>query len=349
MNNIYNAQISVKDILSLLANKQDVKDITLDDAYRLFISEQKIRNRPGTVKYYIQTFESMFEYLHAKGINFLSQINKQLINDMICYYKGNNNKAVTINKRLKALKCLIYFCEDNELIDPLNLKIKYLKEELPKIEAVSMDDMAKVLDYSKSLSLNCQVMLLLLLTTGVRSEELVNIECEHIDFNNLTIYLRFTKNGEPRYLPLIEDVITPLKDLINSHKSKWLFPKENNISNHVSVEAIRSLLARTKKALNIEVLSAHKLRHLYATTLLRQGTDIKSVSKLLGHKSIRVTERYLDLTQTEILEKSRINNPLNLLKWWKSDTRTFASPSVVSRHIFGPTNHLFKKKSLVTN
>lgn len=69
-----------------------------------------------------------------------------------------------------------------------------------------------------------------------------------------------------------------------------------------------------KKALSIDILSATKLRHLFATTLLREGTDIKSVSRLLGHKTLRITERYLDLTDTEIFEKGRINNPINIIE-----------------------------------
>ncbi len=317
MNNILNTQINIQDILSLFVNKE-IKDISLHEAYSLFLNDKRIRNRPGTVTFYVNHLSSVIKYLECKGIYNVSQITKQTLNDLVCYYKGRKNKAVTINKRIKALKSLILYLEENEIISPKDLKFKYLKEETAKIETVDIEDMKKILVYIQSLSLSSQTMILLLFSTGIRNSELIRIESENVDFQNYTIYLKHTKNGEPRYVPIVEQVVDVLKNLITQNNgSKWLFPKKDCITSHVSVEASRSLLARTKKALNIEVLSAHKLRHLFATTLLRQGTDIKSVAKLLGHKSIRITERYLDLTDTEILQKGRMNNPMNLTNFGK--------------------------------
>lgn len=109
------------------------------------------------------------------------------------------------------------------------------------------------------------------------------------------------------------EVATLLKEIIkNNNGSKYLFPEKDS---HITPVCVKSLIRRIKKALNIEVLSAYKFRHLYATTLLKQGCDIKTVSRLLDHKSIRMTERYIDLTDTEIYEKNRLNNPLNLLSY----------------------------------
>lgn len=313
MNNVLNTQVSIKDIMSLFAQKNDIKDIALSEAYRLFLTDRKVRNREGTVKFYQEHLDLVIKVLNSKGIYKVSQLNRQVLNDLVCFFKGKKNKPTTINRRIKALKTLVLFLEENELITPMNLKFKYLSETLPKIETVDMEDMKRVLKYIETLSISSQAMILLLFTTGIRNSELINIEAANVDFKHLTIYLTHTKNGEARYTPIVEPVAEVLKKLISqNNNSKWLFPKKDCITSHVSVEASRSLLARTKKALNIEVLSAHKLRHLFATTLLRQGTDIKTVSKLLGHKSIRITERYLDLTDTEIMQKGRTNNPLNL-------------------------------------
>lgn len=230
---------------------------------------------------------------------------------MVLYLRGRGNKNVSINKRIMIVLSLIHWCNDEELITPYFLKFHYLEEETAKIEAVSMKDMQKVINYLPKLSARHQAMILLLFTTGIRTNELCNIETENIDLTHLTIYLKFTKTKTARYTAIMPEVASILQEVIQKNNgSKYLFPEKES---HITPVCVKSLLRRIKKALNIDVLSAHKLRHLYATTQLRQGTDIISVSKLLGHKTIRMTERYLDLTDTEIFEKGRMNNPLNLV------------------------------------
>lgn len=309
MNNILNQQITIKDVLSLFTEKDD-RDVFIQDAVNLFLQEKKLRARGGTVNYYSYNLKMIVEFLQAKGIHTIRSINQSTLDSLVYYFKGRGNKNASINKRVNALLAVIHFCEEKNLISPLELKYERLPEEQTKIETVDMDDMRKIINYLPALSLRAQAIILLLFTTGIRTSELINIESDNIDFKNLTIYLKFTKTKVARYTPILDSVAKILMKLIqNNNGSKWLFPEKDS---HITPLAVKSLLRRIKKALNIEVLSAHKLRHLYATQLLKQGTDIKTVSRLLGHKSIRMTERYLDLTDTEIFEKNRLNNPLYL-------------------------------------
>ena len=144
--------------------------------------------------------------------------------------------------------------------------------------------------------------------------ELCHLEVKNIHFETLQIYLSFTKNGVPRYAAIPEEIVPTLKEAISEAKgSKWLFPNPEG-TGCIKQSAVKSLMRRIKSALHIEVLSSHKLRHLYATTLLKRGVDIKTVSRLLGHKSIRMTERYIDIIDTETYYSSRMNNPLIAFK-----------------------------------
>lgn len=70
------------------------------------------------------------------------------------------------------------------------------------------------------------------------------------------------------------------------------------------------MLYKLKKDLKIDILSAHKFRHLYATQLLRNGADIYTVKELLGHQKLENTQRYLDLTNEEIKRNNFKYNPL---------------------------------------
>lgn len=309
MNNILTKQISLNEVLSLFHQEED-RDIYIRDAINLFLQHKRIYNRQGTIDYYTYNFKMVVEFLEAKGIYTVRSIDKQAIESLVLYFKGRGNKNISVNKRVNILLTLIRFCYDNNLVNHMNISYKKLAEEETKIEIVDLEDMKKIINYLPSLCTRSQVIVLILFTTGIRTSELINIESANIDFKNLLIYLKFTKTKQARYVPILQSVAYKLQELVTSNNgSKWLFPEKDN---HITALAVKSLLRRLKKALNIEVLSAHKLRHLYATSLLKQGTDIKTVSRLLGHKSIRMTERYIDLTDVEIYEKNRINNPLYL-------------------------------------
>lgn len=312
MNNILTKQISLNEVLSLF-NPEDDKDIFIRDAFNLFIQHKKIYNRQGTIDYYTYNFKMIIEFLEAKGIYTIRSIDKEAIESLVLYFKGRGNKNISVNKRVNILLTLIRFCFDNDLVNHMNISYKRLAEEETKIEIVDLDDMKKIINYLPALCIRSQVIVLLLFTTGIRTSELINIESANIDFKNLLIYLKITKTKVARYVPILQSVSYKLHELVESNNgSKWLFPEKDS---HITTYAVKSLLRRIKKALNIEVLSAHKLRHLYATSLLKQGVNIKTVARLLGHKNIRMTERYIDLTDAEIYETNRLNNPLYLTNY----------------------------------
>lgn len=313
-NNFLTKKISLKDVISLCFLEDDIKDIDIDEAYDLFLNSKRNRVRPDTIKYYNDNIPNLLVYLHVKGIHTLRTITNITLSDIANYYQAKGNKNITINKRIGALLAIIHFAEANELITPINLKWVRLPETEAKIEIVKQEDTINILDFIQTLQASSKAKIELILTTGIRINELCHLEIKNIHFETLQIYLSFTKNGDPRYAAIPEEIVPTLKEAISEAKgSKWLFPNPDG-TGCIKQSAVKSLMRRIKSALHIEVLSSHKLRHLYATTLLKRGVDIKTVSRLLGHKSIRMTERYIDIVDTETYYSSRMNNPLIAFK-----------------------------------
>lgn len=313
-NNIINKKVSLKDVISLCFLEDDIQDIGIDEAYEFFLNSKRNRVRPNTIKFYNDNVPNLITFLHVKGVHTLRSITKFTLPDIANYYKARNNKNISINKKIGALLAIIHFAEENQLITPMNLKWKRLPETISKIEIVKQKDAVDVLDFIQNLQPSSKAKIELILSTGIRMNELCHIEIRNIHFEDLQIYLSFTKNGEPRYAAIPEEIVPTLKSAVHkAGSSKWLFPNPKNTS-CIKQDAVKSLMRRIKKALNIDILSAHKLRHLYATTLLKRGVDIKTVSRLLGHKSIRMTERYIDIIDTETYHSSRTHNPLSAFK-----------------------------------
>ena len=163
------------------------------------------------------------------------------------------------------------------------------------------------------MKLSHQLMIYLLIGTGIRRNELVNIKISNINFKTKSIYLEFTKSGKPRYCYFndkIEQLILKQIENNRSIKNPYLFALGDG---HISKQSVTSMLFKLKKDLNIDVLSSHKFRHLYATQLLKNGADIFTVKELLGHANLKMTQRYLDFTNEEIKENNFKYNPLNNL------------------------------------
>ncbi len=313
-NNFLTKKVSLKDVISLCFLDEEIKDIGIDEAYEFFLTSKRNRVRPDTIKYYNDNIPNLLVYLHVKGIHTLRTITTFTLSDIANYYQARGNKNITINKRIGALLAVIHFAENNELISPIHLKWNRLPEQEAKIEIVKQEDTINILDFIQTLQASSRAKVELILTTGIRMNELCHLEVKNIHFETLQIYLSFTKNGDPRYAAIPEEIVPTLKEAISEAKgSKWLFPNPEG-TGCIKQSAVKSLMRRIKSALHIDVLSSHKLRHLYATTLLKRGVDIKTVSRLLGHKSIRMTERYIDIIDTETYYSSRMNNPLIAFK-----------------------------------
>lgn len=93
-------------------------------------------------------------------------------------------------------------------------------------------------------------------------------------------------------------------------KNPYLFASGDT---HIDKKSVSSMLDKLRKDLDIDILSSHKFRHLYATELLKNGADIYMVKELLGHQDLEMTQRYLDFTNDEIKNNNQKFNPFKNL------------------------------------
>lgn len=310
-NNILKTNIALEDILSLIANKQETKSLELVNAMNLYLKIKENTVRPATITYYKESLQTTIKYLNEIYIFETKQIDQNVIDKYIAKLLLHGLKNVSVNKKMKNLNYMLKTLNEYNLIDMPQYKFKKLKEEETKIEVVNNDDLTKVINYLPNLKIQHRLIVLLLISTGIRRNELVNILLENIDLNNSSIYLSYTKSGKPRFCFIDDSIKSILIEQINyaqSKKSKYLFPFGNS---HLAADAITSFFEKLKQKLNIEVLSPHRLRHLYATRLLKKGADIMAVKELLGHSSLRVTQKYLDYTKEDLKIYNRNFNPLN--------------------------------------
>jgi integrase/recombinase XerD len=148
--------------------------------------------------------------------------------------------------------------------------------------------------------------------TGLRVGEVCSLEVRDIDSLRMLIHVRDGKRGRDRFVMLPERLLTSLREYWRYKRppGPWLFPGQDPL-NHISHEAVRTALRKAAKDAGIDKpVTPHILRHSFATHMLESGSDIRVIQVLLGHSSIRTTERYTHVSKAHV---GRARSPLDIL------------------------------------
>ncbi len=177
-----------------------------------------------------------------------------------------------------------------------NDRIRFLSDE-------EIQDLLKACDYVRTFKdgktetqkqEHLKPILLFALNTGCRKEEILSLKWKQVDMKNSLISLDKTKNGEKRHISINE----ALKELLVGVEGKkhmnstWVFHDQSTGKRFTDVT---HSFKTAKKRAGIEDFRFHDLRHTFASHLVLSGVNIFTVSKLLGHKSVKMTMRYAHL------------------------------------------------------
>jgi integrase len=135
------------------------------------------------------------------------------------------------------------------------------------------------------------LLVLIAITTGARRGELLGLRWNDIDFERQTAYVQTTKNGQPKVLPLTNDVVKELTKF-RQQDSSLIFNSE------IKPNKAFCFNKQWKKSLEIAEVDNfrfHDLRHTTASYLAMSGASLLEIADVLGHKQISVTKRYAHL------------------------------------------------------
>ena len=137
--------------------------------------------------------------------------------------------------------------------------------------------------------------------TGLRISEVLNLQIPDIDSKRMMIHVRQGKGHQDRYVMLSSRLLTVLREYYKAFRPKtWLFPGETP-DQHLSVRTVQAICRKVRRKLgDWGKITAHCLRHSFATHLLEAGTDIRTIQMLLGHGSLRTTARYTHVSESTV-------------------------------------------------
>jgi site-specific recombinase XerD len=259
----------------------------------------------------------------------VSKIDSELIRKYRLWlnrYVDNQNRElsrITQNYHLIALRSFLKYCSRRDISTLDAAKIDLPKVNKKQVSFLSSDEVSRLMsaiDDKKTSGLRDRAILALLFSGGLRVSELCNLNRDHINLQRMEFTVRgkgqkdrpifiskFAANAVEQYLCSRVDSAKPL--FLNDSRNIMHGDPEDKISNkdgenrRLSPRSVQRIVSYYAKAAGItKHVSPHTLRHSFATDLLMNGADLRSVQSLLGHQNIATTQIYTHITDPHLRE-----------------------------------------------
>lgn len=245
------------------------------------------------------------------------------VSDIRNYIRSLYNKkylASTISRHISTLKSFYKYLENEGIIqnNPMILISNPKKEKLLP-NYLNYEDLEKLLntpDINTKNGLRDALILEMLYSTGIRVSELVNIKIEDINFSEKKILI-FGKGRKERIVFYGSNLEILLNKYLEKHRENYLFTNTKN--GKLNERTVREIVSTNAKKAHINVkVTPHTLRHTYATHMLNDGADLKSVGDLLGHENLSTTQIYTHVSN-ERLRSVYLNAHPRAKSTWKNN------------------------------
>jgi integrase/recombinase XerD len=275
---------------------------------KIMLEELQRRNyAETTVEYYVRAVEGFAKHFRKPP----DQLNREHLREYQAFLlRERKLEPRTVKLHVSALR--FFFVK--------TLKRSYLLDDIPYPKVprrlptiLTVAEIGRLIDSARNLM--DRTILMVLYSTGMRNRELRSLQVKDIDSQSMLIHIQNGKGGRDRYVPLSAKLLETLREYWRWMKPKtWLFPgtvdgwrADKPITPKVVWDACQSAAERA----GIEKrVSAHLLRHSYATHLLEAGADLRTIQLLLGHVKLEHTVIYLHLSRRHL---QAVPNPLDAM------------------------------------
>lgn len=270
-----------------------------------------------TTESYTNDLEVYEEFLNKRGITDVRGIKDSDIKDFL-KVRNDNDKTTTIAHNLTVIKNFHAYLLREQIVSKdvaLLIERPKLRKSLPR--TLSISDIDKLLDIELDsiFDYRNKAMLELMYGVGLRVSEIVNLSVNDIDLTNCVIRI-MGKGSKERIVPLGEYSIYYLNLYLDRRREML---KDNKpcdklfLNNHGMGMTRQGFFKNLKqllleKGLNPDV-SPHTLRHSFATHLLNNGADLRSIQEMLGHSDIATTKIYTHVSDDKVINDYKKYHP----------------------------------------
>lgn len=267
-----------------------------------------------TIQAYSEDITHFFDFLKETGhADFLDV---ELLDARIYLSQLTDEKysRTSISRKISSLRAFYQYLLNHEFIQENPFSYLHLKKSGLRLPNFFYDEELELLFDAafgtEPLNYRDRVILEILYGTGIRVSECQGLKLQDIDFD-LGVMLVLGKGNRERYVPFGEYARIAMEEYIENCRTPLMakYQKEHDYllisqyGDHISVSGIQYALNQlVKKTSLTSNIHPHKLRHSFATHLLNNGADMRTVQELLGHKSLSSTQIYTHVTKDHLLK-----------------------------------------------
>lgn len=262
---------------------------------------------------YLRRLKAFSQYMHDQNKT-LEELTFNDIQQYILYLKKEKRLSPgSINNYISAIKFFYTHVLDKEW-NPKKVPRMKRKDYFPVIP--TRNEILAILDSTSNLK--HKAILALIYGSGLRVSEVARLRICDICSKTMRVRVENAKHNTNRYTILSDTALDLLRQYFKVYFSPksykpddWLFQGQKP-GQHINIKSIKNTLIKLRNKLQLNYnISAHTLRHCFATHALEDGVELAYIQQLLGHKNIRSTSRYLHMTSKSLMG---IKSPLDTSK-----------------------------------
>lgn len=297
----------------------------LGERYRQYL--EVINRSAQTIRGYKWHLSKFFNYLLEMDITDVQDVTSKIILDYQkhLFYsentKGQQDTIRTQNNHLKVVKDFFRFLyEDDYTAHNPAKEIQYAKapQSLPKI-ILTKQEAKKIIqqpDINTLIGYRDRVMLEVLYSTGIRRNELRNLKLADVDYQGGYVRVNHGKGDKDRVVPLGKIACRYIENYIKGVRIEFCKAKDNPYlflskkGNCISKNVVGWLIEKYAQQANLKKhVTCHTFRHSCATHMVRSRANLRHVQEILGHRSLNTTQKYIQLTITDLKEAHKKYHP----------------------------------------
>lgn len=302
----------------------------LEDTLKEFLLECELRQySQRTIRHERNSLQKMIYFIgETYGVTQLEKVKHIHLKGYVKYLTDLGRKETYVNGLIKSFRAFFKYCTEEEYIE-VNpaLKLSFQKEPEILITTFTDKEVEAMVNYYKGrrfLDIRNKLIMVILFDTGIRCSELCELKVTDVRAN--VINIQEGKGKKQRFVPL-----TPA---INKWMMKYQLARQSYTLDKIGYAEEYLFLSQKGKPLTKATIerivgackepcgvreeircSPHTCRHYYAQKQLRNGCDMYTVSRLLGHKTVTITKRYLQsITDEDIVDLGTKTSPLMNMK-----------------------------------
>lgn len=274
----------------------------------------------NTLESYERDLTQYLKYLSQEVKKDLQDTNKRDITLYLLSLKNQGKAAATLSRTMSSIRSFYQFLVHDRVIntDPsLHMSTPRSGLRLPK--ALDLQEVERLLqapDLSKPHGIRDKAMLELIYATGMRVTELVSLDVDNVNLS-MGFVRCMGKGSKERIIPLgrfanqyVHQYLEHREGLIKPGKERPTALFLSHLSKRLTRQGFWKIIKKHAKGAQIhKEINPHMLRHSFATHLLENGADLRSVQELLGHADISTTQIYTHVTKTKMKEVYNQTHP----------------------------------------